>query len=519
MLDISQCRRPEEIPQKSEAKFRAIFERVATGIALVDMEGRLIEGNPALQRMLGYSEEELRNRAFGEFTYLEDVMTDASHWRELVSGTRDYYQVEKRYVRKDGSLVWGLMNVSLLRSGNNEPEFAIFIVEDITERKQLESQLLQSQKMETVGRLAGGVAHDFNNLLTVVGGYTQLSLLGIGENDPLKGNLEEIRKATERAATLTRQLLAFSRRQVMDLKVIDLNAVVKDLDKMLRRIIGEDIELRTILANDLGRVKTDPGQIEQVILNLAVNARDAMPKGGALLLETTNIELDEDYARYHIGVEPGWYVMLSVTDTGCGMSAEVREHLFEPFFTTKEKGKGTGLGLSTVYGIIKQSGGNIWVYSEINRGTTFKIYLPRVEEEIDSLPPRDESESLPTGNETVLLVEDDASVRELAAQILRNQGYTVLEAPHGHEAIRMARDGVEKKIHLLLTDVVMPQMGGRELVNQFRRLHPDVKVLFISGYSGNAVTHQAMVKPGERLLQKPFSPTTLAKKVREALDR
>jgi two-component system, cell cycle sensor histidine kinase and response regulator CckA len=519
MLDVSRYRSQEETPQKGEAEFRAVFERVATGIALVDMEGRLIESNPALQRMLGYSEEELRNRVFFEFTCIEDAMADADLHKELVSGIRDHYQMEKRYARKDGSLIWGLMTVSLLRGGKDEPEFEITLVEDITERKHLEHQLLQSQKMETVGRLAGGIAHDFNNLLTVLSGYTELSLLETGENDRLKGNLEEITKATERASALTRQLLAFSRRQVMDLKVIDLNVLLKNLDKMLRRIIGEDIELRTLPAKNLGRVKTDPGQIEQVILNLAVNARDAMPKGGSLLIETTNIELDEEYARHHIGVEPGWYVMLSVTDTGCGMPPEVREHIFEPFFTTKEEGKGTGLGLSTVYGIIKQTGGNIWVYSEVGRGTTFKIYLPRVDEETDAFPSRDDPEALPKGNETVLLVEDDSSVRDLVARILKNQGYTILEARNGDEAIRIAREHAGKEIHLLLTDVVMPQMGGRELVARFRGLHPGVKVLFISGYSDNTITHQAMVKPGEPLLQKPFSLITLAKKVRDVLDR
>jgi PAS domain S-box-containing protein len=519
VLNISDRREPGETPQKREAKFRAIFERVAAGIALVDTGGRLMESNPALQKMLGYGEQELRNKGFLEFGYSDDAISDVDLYKELISGARDHYQMERRYTRKDGSPVWGLVNVSLFRNERGDPDFAIFMIEDITERKRLENQLLQSQKMETVGRLAGGIAHDFNNLLTVLSGYAQLSLLALGEDAPLRGNLVEIKKATERASALTHQLLAFSRRQVMDMKVIDLNTVLKDLDKMLRRIIGEDIELKTILAGNLGRVKTDPGQIEQVILNLVVNARDAMPKGGILLLETTNVELDEGYARYHIGVAPGRYVLLSVTDTGCGMSAEVREHIFEPFFTTKAKDKGTGLGLSTVYGIVKQSGGNIWVYSELDRGTTFKIYLPRVEEEADSLPYRVDDKMLPEGNETVLLVEDDPSVRELAARVLRNQGYTVLEAANGNEALRISREGNRGKIYLLLTDVVMPQMGGRELVSQFRAHYPEIKVLFISGYTDSTMTHNAILKPGEHFLEKPFSPTGLARKVREVLDR
>jgi CheY-like chemotaxis protein len=335
----------------------------------------------------------------------------------------------------------------------------------------------------------------------------------------LRDNAEEIRKSTERAENLTRQLLAFSRRQVMEMKVFDLNDLLRNLEKMLCRVIGEDIELTTLLAEDLGRVKVDPGQIEQVILNLAVNARDAMPSGGKLTLETANVEIDEAYARSHISVVPGHYVLLSVSDTGGGMPPEVKEQIFEPFFTTKGKGKGTGLGLSTVYGIVKQSGGNIWVYSEPGKGTTFKIYLPRVEEEVDALPRRDEPSDLPKGNETILLVEDDSSVRDLAARFLRGQGYKILEATNGNEAIRIARKSKKEKVHLLLTDMVMPQMGGKELVERFRSIHPEIKVLFISGYTDTAITHHGLSEPNTTLLQKPFSLTSLAQKVREVLDK
>jgi len=387
------------------------------------------------------------------------------------------------------------------------------------EKAALQEQFRQSQKMEAVGRLAGGIAHDFNNLLTIIKGYSQLSLLDLKESDPLWGNIQEIQKATQRATDLTRQLLAFSRRQILELKVLDLNTLLRELDKMLRRIIGEDIKLTTLLAEDLGRVKIDPGQIEQVIFNLAVNARDAMPSGGKLIIETTNVELDKEYAKAHIGVVPGHYVRLSVSDTGFGMSQEIREKAFEPFFTTKDKGKGTGLGLSTVYGIVKQSGGNIWVYSEPGHGTIFKIYLPRVEEELDTLHGQDETGSLPRGSETVLLVEDEPSVRNLAHHLLNQQGYKVLEAGDGEEALRVAQEHIGEKIHLLLTDVVMPQMGGKELAEKLKLSRPEIGVLYTSGYTDNAIVHHGMLEPGTYFLQKPFSHKTLSHKVREVLDK
>lgn len=518
LLDISDQKRREELLQKSELKFRTIFERVAVGIALVSIDGQLLESNPALQEMLGYGEEELRKRVFNKFMHPDDAAIDVDLDGELIAGKRDHYQIEKRFIRKDGGVIWGQLSVSLVRGEKGERPFTICMVEDITERKRLETQFFQSQKMETIGRLAGRIAHDFNNLLTVIKGYTQLSLNQIQEGDPCRENIEEIKGAAERAAELTNQLLAFSRRQILDMKVLDLNTIVRGLEKMMGRIIGEDIEMFTVLDDHLGRVKTDPGQIEQVILNLVVNARDAMPSGGKLAIETANVVLDEAYARAHIGVTPGNYVMLSVSDTGCGMSPEIKELIFEPFFTTKEEGKGTGLGLSTIYGIVKQSGGTIWVYSEPRRGTTFKIYLPRVEEETGAPPMQDDPEHLPRGNETVLVVEDDSSLRALAAHVLRYQGYKVLEATNGDEAIAIARENIQGKIHLLLTDVVMPHMGGRELVKRMKTLHSGIRVLFISGYTDHAITHHAGLKPGTPFLQKPFSPTALAKKVREVLD-
>jgi two-component system cell cycle sensor histidine kinase/response regulator CckA len=386
------------------------------------------------------------------------------------------------------------------------------------EKGYLQEQLRQSQRMEAIGRLAGGIAHDFNNLLTIIKGYSQLCLMDIRKDNPLKGSIEEIEKASERAADLTRQLLAFSRRQVMELKVIDLGTILQNLEKMLRRMIGEDIELIMELHDDLGKVKVDPGQIEQMILNLAVNAKDAMPEGGTLIIEIAMAELDEEYARKHVAVKPGQYVKLSVSDTGFGMAPEVRERVFEPFFTTKEKGKGTGLGLSTVYGIVKQSGGNVWVYSEPGHGTTFKIYLPRVDEPLDEMRQRAMGTELPGGNETILVVEDEDEVRKLAVRILKKQGYEVLEASHGGEASIICEQQVGT-IRLMLTDVVLPVMSGRKLVETLVPLHPEMKVLYMSGYTDNAIAHHGILEKGLSYIQKPFTVEALVRKVREVLDK
>ncbi|MDI7259689.1 MAG: PAS domain S-box protein [Thermodesulfobacteriota bacterium] len=380
----------------------------------------------------------------------------------------------------------------------------------------IEEQLRQSQKMEAVGQLAGGIAHDFNNLLTVIKGYCQLSILDIKENDPLKGNIEEIQKASERAADLTRQLLAFSRRQILDLKVVSLNTIIQDLDKMLHRILGEDIELVYVLGENLGKVKTDPGQIEQVIMNLAVNARDAMPSGGKLTIETLNMELSEAYAQTHMVVTPGHYVMLSVSDSGAGMTPEVRERIFEPFFTTKEKGKGTGLGLSTVYGIVKQSSGNIWVYSELGKGTTFKIYLPRVDAPLEEWISEEDAQGIPSGTETILVVEDEEEVWKMTCLILNKQGYRVLEAHDGSEALSLFKERNET-IDLVLTDVVMPGMSGRQLADQLKTISQGTKVLYMSGYTDNALAHHGILEEGIHYIQKPFAVEKLARKVRQVL--
>ncbi len=385
------------------------------------------------------------------------------------------------------------------------------------ERRQLAEQYYQSQKMEAIGLLAGGIAHDFNNLLTAINGFAELMQLRMESNDPLWKMATTILHSGQRAATLTRQLLAFSRKQVIEVQVLDLGHVISDMEKMLGRIIGDHIEMETHLAFPLWPVKIDPSQMEQVIVNLAVNARDAMPDGGRLVIELANVVLDEAYIGNHFEVKPGDYLLLSVSDTGYGMSKEVQAHLFEPFFTTKEMGKGTGLGLATVFGIVKQSEGAIWVYSEEGVGTTFKIYLPRGGEVAASRSPQEATTSLPAGSETILLVEDDANVRELTRHVLAGQGYSLLEAQDGAEALRVFKHHFNS-IHMLLTDVIMPGISGRELAGQLVEQAPDLKVLFVSGYTGQVIARQGVLEPGVAFLPKPFSPLNLARKVREVLD-
>jgi signal transduction histidine kinase/ActR/RegA family two-component response regulator len=424
-------------------------------------------------------------------------------------------------LRKDGTTFPVIVHASSVMSGDR-PVGLRGIVIDLTELREAqeelrrkEEQLRESQKMEAIGRLAGGVAHDFNNLLTVISGHSQLMLEKLGESEPLHRSAGRIYTAAERAATLTRQLLAFSRRQVLEPEVLDLNAVVADMDKILRRVIGEDIDLLTVLDPDLGRTKADRGQIEQVILNLAVNARDAMPQGGKLTLETSNVHLGEEYAGRHVAVTPGPHVMLAVSDSGIGMDEETKSQVFEPFFTTKEGA--TGLGLATVYGTVKQSGGNIWVYSEPGQGTVFKVYLPRVEGEAELPKPTTIDTDALRGTETILVVEDEDMVRELTREILRMKGYTVIDAGNPSEAI-LTCERHEGRIDLMLTDVVMPQMSGREVAEKVVALRPDMKVLYMSGYTDNAIVHQGALDPGVAFIHKPFAPDSLAGKVREVLD-
>ena len=380
-----------------------------------------------------------------------------------------------------------------------------------------EERLRQAQKMEAVGRLAGGVAHDFNNLLTVITSYSALLLEDLGADDPKRDDVDQIRKAAEGATALTRQLLAFSRQQVLQPKALDLKATVAGTDKLLKRLIGEDIQLTTVLAPDLGVVKADPGQIEQIIMNLAVNARDAMPTGGRLTIEVANVDMDETYVRGHAPASPGRYVMLAISDTGIGMDEQTKARIFEPFFTTKEAGKGTGLGLATVYGIVKQSGGLIWVYSEPGHGTSFKVYLPRVDEPSEPTTASTAGAEPRGGTETVLVVEDAASVRMVTRQVLERFGYAVMEAPNGDTALRLAAKH-HGPIHLLLTDVIMPGLSGRQLAEQLAELRPDMKVLYASGYADQAIVHHGILDSGIAYLQKPFTPETLARRVRQVLD-
>jgi PAS domain S-box-containing protein len=385
------------------------------------------------------------------------------------------------------------------------------------ERRRLEEQYHQAQKMEAIGRLTAGIAHDFNNMLTVINGFADLAQSQLQPDDPVQEMMAKIRQSGQRAADLVRQLLVFSRKQLIEPRVLNLNSIVTDMDKMLRRIIGEDIDLRTILMPDLWPVKVDATQIGQVIVNLAVNARDAMPEGGRLIIETANVMIDEGYLPHHFGMQPGRYVLLAVSDTGCGMSKDIQGHVFEPFFTTKPLGKGTGLGLATVYGIVKQSGGDIWLYSEEGIGATFKIYLPSIDEPVP-LPDQPEiGPVIPTGNETILLVEDDSGVRELIQQVLRRLGYTLVAAQNGREALRVVAHHAEP-IHLLITDVIMPGMTGKVLAEEIHQTRPGLKTLFISGYTDEAMASHSILDPGVAFLQKPFSPTALARKVRAVLD-
>ncbi len=508
-------RRAEEALRASEERYRELFENASEILYTHDLAGNFTSLNKAGEQITGYSREEalrmnIADVAAPECKRLVRQMIE----RELDWEAPTIHQWE--ILTKDGRRVALDINTRLIYQ-DGKPVGVQGIARDVTERKQLEEQLRQAQKMEAVGRLAGGVAHDFNNLLTVIKGYSDLLLDMVGTDDRVRKAADEINKAANRAASLTRQLLAFSRQQVLQPRVLDLNTVVANVHSMLRRLIGEDIDLVTIPGAGLGRVKADPGQVEQVILNMAVNARDAMPDGGKLTITTANVELDEAYAHQHFTVRPGPYVMLAVSDTGCGMDAETRAHIFEPFFTTKEKGKGTGLGLATVYGIVKQSDGYIWVYSEPGQGTTFKIYLPRVDEAVGSLQPGSARTGPPRGSETVLLVEDEESVRVLVRDVLQRNGYNVLEVANGKEAIQLS-ERHPGPIHLVVTDVVMPGMSGRELARRLAIQRSDTKVLYMSGYTDDAIVHHGVLDPGTPFLEKPFTTDALARKVREVLD-
>ena len=515
--DITQRHQAEAALRQSEEQFRGAFDHSGIGMALQRTDGRYLRVNRALCEMLGYAEDELLATTYRALTPPEEIAADLEEDRRMLSGEYVFYQREKRYVHRRGHVVWVLVGVSLVRDARGHPAYFLVQSQDVSQRKALEAQLRQTQKVEAIGKLAGGVAHDFNNLLTVIIGRCQLVLGRLEPNSPLRRHVNLIDQTAVRAGRLTRQLLAFSRKQILQPTVLELDVLVGAMTEMFRRLIGEDIELITVPGQALGHVQADPAQLEQVILNLVVNARDAMPRGGRLILETANVELDETYARRHVGARPGSYVMLAVTDTGVGMDAATQSHLFEPFFTTKGPGQGTGLGLATVYGIVKQSGGSVWVYSELGRGTTVKVYLPRVPDAVSPRAPAPAAAEPPRGRETVLLVEDDESVRNLAREILEARGYTVLEAGHGADAL-LRGEGHPGLIHLLVTDVVMPAMSGRELAERLTAVRPAMRVLYMSGYTDDAIVNQGVLEPGMALLQKPFTPDALAWKVREVLD-
>jgi len=508
----------EKALRASEAAFRGLFESAPDAIVLVNEDGRITLVNAHAESIFGYARKELIGKP------VEMLLPE--RFRERHIGHRTAFQanptirrmgvgIELFALRKDGVEIPVEVTLSPLRT--NEHTEILSIIRDVSERKQLELQLSQSQKMEAIGRLAGGVAHDFNNHLGVIIGYSELLLDRLPPGDPLRKSATMIREAGQRSASLTRQLLAFSRRQIFEPKVLDLNTVVSDIDSMLRPLIGEDVELVTLLDPSLGKLRADPAQVDQIIMNLAVNARDAMPHGGRLILQTSNADLDEAYASKHATVKPGHYVMLAVSDNGTGMDKQTQEQIFEPFFTTKEKGQGTGLGLSMVYGIVKQSGGYIWVYSELGQGTTFKIYLPRMDEDVADASAEPVLRPASTGQEIVLVVEDEGMLRELFCEFLRESGYTVLAAGTGEEAVEISSRH-QGPIHLLLTDAVMPGIRGRELAHSLEQRRPDMKVLFVSGYTDDSVLRSGLVQPGTAFLQKPFSRGALTRKVRAVLD-
>jgi len=512
--DITQRRRSEqEMLLQSSA-----LEAAANGIFITDRSGRIVWVNPAFSSLTGYDAADAigRNPRFlksGQHPrrFYQEM------WDTILNGHVWHGEVVNK--RKDGSLFTEEQTVTPVYGASGQVTHFIAIQQDVTDRRRMEEQLRQTNKLEAIGRLAGGVAHDFNNILTAIMGYNEIMLRQLPQYDPLRREAVEIEKASYRAAQLTRQLLAFSRKQVLQPTTLNINQIVTDIGHMLHRVLGDDILMRTALTDPIGPIWADPNQIEQVILNLAVNARDAMRQGGTLTIATAHTSLDEDYASNHLDTKPGDYVLLSVTDTGVGMTPEVQAHLFEPFFTTKEDGHATGLGLATSYGIVKQSGGHIIVYSEPGRGTCVKVYLPRLPGEpvLSRLKPI--STFLPRGTETILVVEDEPSLRSLATTVLREQGYTVMAASNGVEALSVLSERPALKPHLVLTDVVMPQMGGRHLVAKLRQATPTLKVLYTSGYTRDVLIQEGVEEENTAFLQKPYTPTALARKIREVLDQ
>lgn len=516
--DITQRVSAQRARAEAESKYLMLIEQVAAigYIAEIGIRGSWLYVSPQIETILGYSSEEWLSDSSNWLRHVPAEDQPLVHAAEEQSMRGKPFQAEYRITRKDGKVIWISDNAVVVRGSDSHPVMEGLIV-DITDRKLLETQLQQSRRMEAVGRLAGGIAHDFNNLLTIIKGYGELALNRPGTPPEIAADVQQIGNAAERASNLVRQLLAFGRKQVLQPKSLDLNAIVLGMDKLLNRVMGADIQMTSTCSANIGTVKADPAQIEQVIMNLVVNARDAMPNGGRLRIETANVELDANYARDHVSVKPGPYVMLAVSDTGVGMDSETQAHIFEPFYTTKG-GRGTGLGLSTVYGIVKQSGGYIWVYSEPGAGTTFKVYLPLVGGKVEATFVASPESADHQANETILLVEDEEAVRELARTILAEQGYSVIVAESAAHAERLAASRANE-IQLLLTDVVMPGIGGRELARRITARNGRIQVLFMSGYTDNVIAQGGVLEAGVAFLQKPFTPRVLRQKVRQALDR
>jgi PAS domain S-box-containing protein len=516
--DITERKRAEKALRDAMRRLQLAATSGGLGIWEWDIQSDELHWDDRMFELYGISRESslMGVEVWKKSLHPDDFLAAVDEGQAALRGEKEY-DTEFRVVHPDGRVKSLQANAVVIRDADGKALRMIGINRDITERRSLEEQLRQSQKMEAVGRLAGGVAHDFNNLLTAIIGNVSLALMKLPLSDPAGDYLTEANKAAERATALVRQLLAFSRKQIIEPKVLDLNLLIADLNKMLVRLIGENIDLETVPGEDLGLVKVDAGQFEQVMVNLVVNARDAMPEGGKLLIETANVDLNEEYCVRHPYVQPGRFIMLAVSDTGHGMNKEVRKHIFEPFFTTKPRGSGTGLGLSTIYGVVKQSNGSIEVYSEVGKGTTFKIFLPRVEDTLEKARESGPRKELRAGTETVLLVEDEEIVRGLCFRLLDRLGYKVLQASNGDEALEVARARGER-IDLLMTDVVMPGMNGRELAERLVALHPETKVLFTSGYTEDAIVHHGVLEGGVSFIGKPYSPSELAKKVREILD-
>jgi two-component system, cell cycle sensor histidine kinase and response regulator CckA len=522
--EIAERKLAEERIERLRNEHKIILNSVSEGVHWIDVDGQVKFENPAAIKMLGYETDELIGKPAHLTMHHSHAdgsiypATECPIYATMKDGALRRVKDEV-FWRKDGTSFPVEYTSTPIRDENNDLAGSVVVFTDVTERNRIEARMFQSQKMETVGKLAGGVAHEFNSILTAIIGQTELLLSDLPPDNPLGKNAREIRQAADRAATLTRQLLAYGRKQILQPEILDLNRVLTDMVSTLQHLMGREVDVRIVPSLGLKTVKIDPGQMEQVIVNIAINAADAMPNGGQLTLETANVTLDEDYVRAIPGLKAGGYVMLAITDTGIGMSEAVKARIFEPFFSTKGVGQGTGLGLATCYGILKQSDGHINVYSEVARGATFKIYLPQVGKQTTSPLSRLTSPGLPRGTETILLAEDDPSLLEMSTTLLRRLGYTVLTAVNGVEALNLKNQRDIGHIDLLFTDVVMPHMSGKELSDRIRMIYPRTKILFTSAYTESAIVHQGILNEGVMLLQKPFTPSALARKVREVLDQ